>query len=106
MNNYDKNKESSSYLKYWEVDNLYGWAMLHKLPENGLKWVQNLSEFDKGFIKGYNEKSKEGYFLETDVQYKNEYVIHMKNLEETLNHGLVFKFNQKAWLKSYIEMNS
>ena len=30
MKDYDKNKESS-YLKYWDINNLYGWAMLQKL---------------------------------------------------------------------------
>ena len=30
MKDYDKNKESS-YLKYWDVNNLCDWAMLQKL---------------------------------------------------------------------------
>ena len=29
-NDYNKNKESS-YLKYWNINNFYGWAMSHKL---------------------------------------------------------------------------
>ena len=39
MKDYDKNKESS-YLKYWDVNNLCSWAMLQKLPANGFKWVE------------------------------------------------------------------
>ena len=42
-----------------------------------------------------------------------EYVIHMRNLKQASNHGLVLKkvhkvikFNQNAWLKSYIDMNT
>ena len=32
---YDKNKESLC-LKYWDVNNLYGWAMSQKLPKINL----------------------------------------------------------------------
>ena len=32
----DGNKESS-YLKNWDTNNLYGWAMSQKLPVNGFK---------------------------------------------------------------------
>ena len=35
---YFKNKESS-YLKNWDVNNLYGWTMSQKLPVNGFKWL-------------------------------------------------------------------
>ena len=66
------------------------------------------------YIKNYNEESNKGDFFETDVQYvenihelhndstlfeveklvaklhdKTECIIHIKNLKETLKHGLV-----------------
>ena len=44
---------------------------------------------------------------------KKGYVIHTGNLKQALNHGLVLKknyrvikFNQKMWLKLYIEMTT
>ena len=44
---------------------------------------------------------------------KEEYVEHTRNLKQALNHGLVLKkvhiiikFNQKAWLKPCIDMNT
>ena len=44
---------------------------------------------------------------------KNEYVIHIRNLEQALNHRLVLKqvhriikSNQKAWLKPHININT
>ena len=49
----------------------------------------------------------------TNLHDKPEYVIHMRNLNQTLNHVLVLKkvhkvikFNQNAWLKPYIDMNT
>ena len=36
MKDYDKNKENT-YLQYWDVNNLYGWAMLQKLPLNNFE---------------------------------------------------------------------
>ena len=76
MNNYDKNKESS-YLQHWDVNNLYGWAMLQKLPVNNFEWIKDTSQFNEGFLKNYNEQSYEGYFLEVDVQYLDKlYELH------------------------------
>ena len=41
------------------------------------------------------------------------YVIHIRALKQVSNHGLILKrvhrviqFNQKAWLKPYIDMNT
>ena len=36
MKDYDKNKESS-HLNYWDVNNLYGWAISQKLPVNNFE---------------------------------------------------------------------
>ena len=56
-----------SYLKYWDVNNLYGWAMSQKLPVNNFKWIKDTSQFNEDFIKRFNKGSDEGYFLEVDV---------------------------------------
>ena len=51
--------------------------------------------------------------LVINLHEKTEYIIHIRNLNQPLNHGLilrkihrVIKFNQNAWLKPYIEMNT
>ena len=55
MKEYDKNKESS-YLQYWDVNNLYGWAMLKKLPVNNFQWNKDTSQFNEDFVKNYKKK--------------------------------------------------
>ena len=67
MKNYDQDKES--YIQYLDANNLYGWAMSQKLPVNGFKQVEELSQFNKDFITNYDENSSKGYFLEVDVEY-------------------------------------
>ena len=51
--------------------------------------------------------------LLANLHYKEEYVIHIRNLKQALSHGLVLKkvdrvirFNQKGWLELYIDMNT
>ena len=48
MKDYDKNKESS-YLKHWDVNNLYSWAMLQKSPVNNFEWMEDTYQFNKDF---------------------------------------------------------
>ena len=43
--------------------------MSQKLPVNGFQCVKNLSQFNKSFIRNYNENSYIGYFLEVDIDY-------------------------------------
>ena len=66
MKDYDKNKESP-YIKYFNVNNLYAWALSQKLPVNKFEWIEETSQFEKDFIKSYNEESDKGYFLEVNV---------------------------------------
>ena len=51
--------------------------------------------------------------LVCDLHNKKKYVVHIKSLKQALNHGLklkkihrIIEFNQKAWLKPYIDMNA
>ena len=122
MKDYNKNKESS-YLQYWDVNNLFGCATSQKLPVNNFEWIKDPSQFNEDFIKNNNGESDKVYIFEVDVQYteklheiynhlpflpermkiekvrkvvanlhdKTEYVLHVRNLKEPLNHGLFLK---------------
>ena len=58
MKNYDKSI-MSLFLMYLDANNLYGWAMLHKLPVDNFKWIGkgDLLKFDEKFIKNYDKNS-------------------------------------------------
>ena len=144
MKNYDENEESS-YIQYLDANNLYGWTISQKLPVNGFKWINDVSEINEEFIKNYDENNYKGYILEVDVKYprklhdlhsdlpflprrmkidkckklvcnlrnKKKYVAPIKSLKQALNHGLklkkihrIIEFNQEAWCKPYIDMNT
>ena len=51
--------------------------------------------------------------LTCTIQNKENYIIHVRALKQAINHGLKFKkvhkvieFDQEAWLKPYIDMNT
>ena len=48
MKDYDKNKESS-YLKYSDANNLYGWTISQKLPVNNFERMKDTFQFNKEF---------------------------------------------------------
>ena len=116
MSNYDPT-EPIHYLMYFDVNNLYGWAMTQYLPYGGFKWVDITTCWD------VPDDSRVGYILEVDLMYpdhlhelhqdlpfcpenktppgskeprllttlymKERYVIHYRNLKQALKHGLV-----------------
>ena len=73
MKNYDQNIESS-YMRYLDANNLYGWAMSQNLPVSNFKWVkqEELSKFNEYFIKNFDENGNIGHFLEVDIDYPKE----------------------------------
>ena len=96
--------------------------------------IKNYNENDKkGYILKVDVKCpKELHDLHSDLPFlpermeinkckklvcnlydKKKYVVHINSLKQALNHGLklekihrVIEFNQKAWLKPYIDMNT
>ena len=109
MTDYDKYKESL-YFKYWDVNNLYGWTMSQKLPVNNFEWIKDTSQFNKDFIKKYNEESDDGYFLGVDVQYPerlHEFHIDLLFLTERMkiekNEKLVANLHDKTEFVKHIK---
>ena len=56
------------------------------------------------------DKSKK---LVCNLHNKKTYVVYIRSLKQALNHGLklkkvhrIIEFNQEAWLKPYIDMNT
>ena len=51
--------------------------------------------------------------LVCNLRNKKKYIVHIRSLKQALNHGLklkkvlrIIEFNQEAWLKPYIDMNT
>ena len=66
MKDYNKNKESS-YLRCWDINNLYGWRMLLNLLVADFILARNSSKFNKNLIKTIMNIVT--YFLAVDVQH-------------------------------------
>ena len=75
MKEYDKNEESSC-LKYWDVSDLYDWAMSQKLQVNDFQLVEDISGFNGNLKKSYNHENDEESFLSSQwfiiFAWKNE----------------------------------
>ena len=118
MNDYDR-KKPSRYLQYLDANNLYGWEMSQPLPTGGFKWVdvepEEVKELsvreDRGYLmevnvlypKELHDKHNDLSFmcgrikiggvdkLVVDLYYKKRFVIHIRALQQVLDHGLVLE---------------
>ena len=96
IKNYDENSNKGYFLE-GEIDYLKELFNLHKdLPF--LTETKRVEKVEK---------------LICNIENKEKYVIHIRALKQALNHGLklkkvhrVIQFKQKAWLKTYIDMNT
>ena len=80
--------------------------MSQKLPVKNVNWIKNICKFGESFIKSFIKLKKVEKSV-PNLHDKIEYVLHMRNLKQALNHGLVLKklvisikFNQETWFKS------
>ena len=71
LKNYDESLPSS-FLKYLDASNLYGWAICKKLPFKKFNFVDP-TYYDKELIMNYDEKENDyGAVLEADIEYPKE----------------------------------
>ena len=83
-------------IQYLDANNLFGQAMFRKLPVGNFEWVTNTGNFNKKFIKNYDENSDKRYIFEVDIKYsKNLHNFHndLPFLPERVN---IKKCNQFA----------
>ena len=112
--------------------NCFKW--INDVTEIDEKFIKNYDEdSDKGYILEVNVKyPRKLHDLHSDLPFlpkrmkidkckklvcnlrnKKKYVVHIRSLKQALNHGLklkkvhrIIEFNQEAWLKPYIDMNT
>ena len=68
MKNYDPQKKSS-HIIYSDANNLYGCAMIQKLPTGDFRWVPSPEYIN---LDSYDENSDKGLILEVSLEYPKE----------------------------------
>jgi hypothetical protein len=67
MSDHDPGKPSS-YIMYYDANNLYGWAMSEELPYGKFKWIS----VDNIVLDNYGNGKEKGLILEVDLEYPSE----------------------------------
>ena len=102
-------KFTAKFIKNYDEDSDKGYIL-----EVDVKYLKNLHGFheDLPFLPERMKIDKCNKLV-CNLYDKKNYVVHIRSLKQALNHGLIVKkvhrviqFNQEAWLKSYIVMNT
>ena len=64
-------KKPKVYIKYLDMNNLYGNTMGEYLPYGGFKWVE-VNNKTTNKVLNTSDSSLHGYFLEVDLEYPKE----------------------------------
>ena len=103
------NKINEEFIKYYNENDNKGYIL-----EVDVKYPKRLHKLqsDLPFLSERMEVNK-CKKLVCNLFSKEKYVAHIYSLKQALNHGLklkkihrVIEFNQKEWLKPYIDMNT
>ena len=96
------------------IRNYDGYSDKGYILEVDVEYLKNLHDLhsDLPFLPE-RVKVNKCYKFVCNLHDKNNYVVHIRSLKRALNHGRILKkvhrvmqFNQKAWLKEYIDMNT
>ena len=105
----DNNEIDEEFIKNYNENNNKGYIL-----EVDLRYPERLHELhsDLPFLPERMEINKCNKLV-CNLYDKKKYVVHINSLKQALNHGLklkkihrIIEFNQEAWLKPYIDMNT
>ena len=106
---FDNDKINEEFIKNYNESDKKGYIL-----EEDVKYPKILHDLhsDLPFLPERMEINK-CKKLVCNLYDKKKYVVHIKSLKQALNHGLklkkihiIIEFNQEAWLKPYIDMNT
>ena len=105
----DLSKFNESFIKNYDENNDKGYIL-----EVDVEYPKKILDLHKDLpFLPKREKTNKCKKLACSIENKEKYVVHIRALKQALNHGLklkkvhrVIQFNQKSWLKPYIDMNT
>ena len=105
----ENNEINEEFIKHYNENNNKGYIL-----EVDVKYPKKLHDLDNDLpFLPKRVKIDKCKKLVCNLHNKKKNVIHIKSLKQALNHGLklknihrIIEFNQKAWLKPYIDMNT